>query len=398
MADIRHTMSLDDSRFAQGLKHAEALAERNVRTMQSGFGRLGSSFDSAFKFAVIDQAFKRSFAIAQNAVKGYASEFTFARAELDRFGGAFHDFNLSLGRDLFNLTSGSGGWVDTVVSTIGQFREWLANKLTDLITLTPGQGDAVDKARKEQEALDKQAQSLAKVRDLKAEISGDLATSQGRTGDAARLGENERHRRRMIEIGGLGLPGGEQLEGLKGLEAQRHEAEMTRIAEREAKEAEADAKQKQAEERRREDARHGLELDAQRLVLQQLRLDGKQKEADLGELQLQMDEKRRAIEQSDALTEDQKQNALDDLWNQQLGLENAMRRSQDRQRNDRGFVGSEISDARVRQQVLGVGAASKPVDAVAKNTKDQLGESKRQTELLKSIDRTLGRQWVGIFG
>lgn len=391
MADIRHTMSLDDSRFAQGLKHAEGLADKNVKAMQSGFGRLGSAFDGALRFAVIDQAFKRSFGIAQNAVNAYASEFTFARQELRRFESAFHEFNISLGRDLTGLVSG-GGWVESMIRGASRLREWTVNKLTDMMMFEAGTGEGVDNRRKREEDLDKRIQQMEKFRDLKGDLGRDLASSEGRQGDAARIAETDRHRRRLMEIGALGLGRGSgELAEIEKLETDRHDAEMKRIDE-------ADAKQKASEDRRRENAQHEVEVEDRRLGLQQMRLNGKTKEAELGEFQLQMDERRRAIEQDDVLTQDQKQTALDNLWNQQIGLEAAMKNRRDREQGSRGFSGSDVADARVRAQILGPGAGSKPADAVAKNTKDTADEAKRQTDLLRSIDRSIGRQWVGVFG
>jgi hypothetical protein len=398
MADIRHTMSLDDSRFVQGLRHAEGAARGSSTSMETGFQRLGSSLERNvgrfMRFNMAAMAGRAVWNQAKQSLEEYGKEFDFAGDQVHDFEKRWKQSFEGMNREVFMLMQGMNSpdsKLFGVVSALDSAAVAVSRALTNMMG---GQGswEEAHKLMLEVEAMDKRNRALQQYGQILGGVQHDLATSTGRLFDAQRMVEDQHHAGQLKTIAGIGLPGDSaEMKKIAALEEERHRAALAAINEKEGKE-------KAADDRARESSRHQFTSDREGLRLQQMRLNGLGEEADLEEMKLEMEERAQKIQQSEVLTPDEKQKALDDLWNAQIGLEAGMKRKQLAQRNTIGFSGTDVSDTRVRDMILGPGAASRGRDDVAKNTRDQVGESKKHTSLLGSIDRRLAWRGGAVFG
>lgn len=213
MADMLFTIGADDRDFHRALGRIEASSGMAAKSLGKIFG-VGSTAAIASK----------AIATASSFIQAYADSSDEARQRVDRLTESVQRLKESIGEDLV-------GAIEVGKPSLDTFAGWwqdIINKEADVMRWAffgdgfMGESARIDQLREQERQSQKRAEQQRKAADYRL---GEEADILGAAGDAAgerRMREDIQHRRRMREIGAMGLPS-DQASRLYGFENARHD-------------------------------------------------------------------------------------------------------------------------------------------------------------------------------
>jgi hypothetical protein len=419
MAEMTARLGLDDRSFRSTLNRSVGESSRAAARMDSDWtrasGKIGKEVIKGFG------AFKGTQAAIQGAraaVDDYGKRFTFAAREQERFDASTKKLTQSIGRDLHHALVGSTGMLESWVGWLERARTGAVDRVANILAnplgglFGEGQAQEVGAARAAAEAQDREIRQRQRFGVLASEgrqgINESLDSPEARAYAAieAERRLHEEKKRAIAAESKSGAVSRDQAAQLEQLEKTRHGAKLGQIErekqaalqaakDRELAEAtRADeegrrAAEKEADERRRRSDRLAeLRFEEQQNAIEDLRLAGGEKEAELARIRLGVERDIHAIGQDELLTQEERNRAADEAMQRGVRLTAIA--------EERFRRGEGTGELRVGGSVGG-GLAGTPglmAQALGGASRPQLEETRKQSRILEEI-RTVLRDKLG---
>lgn len=434
--DIQVVAEIDDKKFIDGLERLKAQVAsyqaenvrrdadvidaqiRNQRTVsyvtvkgQQESGRaIGLTSNQWLRMGTVAIAAVTGAVYAgRKAIEAYAKETGLAADGVKQIEAAMRETTLAAGR------FAQAADLQPKIEAAYRFRAALIDIGREMLQTVASFGDVKGAAEytdaaKQREAAEREAKAIDDARRAAGDQAGRRAGLRGDTVEQARAQARAEYEARVKAINEMQISGSQKADLIKGERGIRDETVRKAIREeeekrtqarvemqkqrREAAEAEAEAMANKDKEARREaDAveqrRQALELDVRRLEIENLRAQGKDKEAEKAKILLEYEQRMKELEESGlgALTRGQFADQFARARDIQLA---GVDREKEKQVRDRL---SEVSVLGGNSSILAQAFGGAPAQG-----KDQVAEIKRTNEILKSIERKIGEPAPAVLG
>jgi len=406
-ADLVTTMRLEDKRVRGALRKIESEAGdlgkafRRVSKVDGGV----SADELVAKFATVDfavQASKRIVDGAVASVTAYAERFPRLASGASDAADAMEAFSTSIGRDLIGFLDQGAGLIGDFLGLVDSVRTDLVNAIVDPFG---SRGQEIDRLRllaeRQEIAFDQQVRAGKERQALEQQIEAQVAerlAAEGRLAEAQQVRDNVRkraieaelvaERERIAQLAEEGEISSEQADALQEVAGERARAARAALAAAAAARQNAAALAEEAAQTQRlrdsilgqlEAAARRDERAAARAAREQevrdalelaridtLRLEGRDREAQLAEQQLRQSQQRRELERDTTLSVEQRARALERLAGLQARQRDALAARLGERidlTRDRSAGVGLLGGAQLNAQQLGLSAQRSTADA-----------------------------------
>lgn len=331
MSDLIARYGLDHSQFSAGMRRVSQEAHQGSEKVSGHFEEMGRhAAKHVLKTFGVFKLAKQLVHASKDAVKEYAEEFEFASQATNHLKEAVEGLKHDLARDLF---AGPVGGISDMVEALREARteavDFLAAVMDNPMNISAGRehGVEVDKSIKEAEGEVKKARNRKAFEETSSEMLEENFRLSGDIDKAEEEAESRKHRQKIEHLKEQAKSAKwtfEQAEFFSKAEDWRHRRRLKQIGEerdeRNLKELmdqtqEIDRKNREAAERAKEAKRAeddhrnttgGLNNAAAEARIDALRLDGREKEAAILKLQLDLKKQMAEIDAEASLSDQEK--------------------------------------------------------------------------------------------